>query len=363
MKIILKIMGIMLLLCLVIAGGYVGYLLLTYARIDDYQTIEEQNNPTNTLTSQQAYSLLTYNIGFGAYNPDFSFFMDTGEMKDGTLTRGASGSATAYPTLVQNLEGILQVSNEQAANFYFFQEVDQKATRSFGVDEVALIQENFINDGSAFALNFHSAFLFYPFTNPIGKSDAGLLTISDAMVRENIRRSLPIDDSLINRYFDLDRAVLISYLPVEGGKELVLINAHLSAYDEGGVQRKRQLEVLNQIMEEEYNKGNYVIVGGDFNQILEHNADYFPSEQQVPTWISMLEASELAANFSVVPATNGDQVATVRSSDMPYRAGVNYTAIIDGFIVSNNIEASSTIIDTNYQYSDHNPVKLNFTLK
>ena len=33
----------------------------------------------SSLTTGQEYSALTYNLGFGAYTPDFSFFMDGGK--------------------------------------------------------------------------------------------------------------------------------------------------------------------------------------------------------------------------------------------------------------------------------------------
>ena len=54
---------------------------------------------------------------------------------------------------------------------------------------------------------------------------------------------------------------------------------------------------------------------------------------------------------------------TCRSTDIPYTKGVNYTSVLDGFIVSDNIEATAINIDADFEYSDHNPVLLNFRLK
>ena len=36
--------------------------------------------------------------------------------------------------------------------------------------------------------------------------------------------------------------------------------------------------------------------------------------------------------------------------------------MLDGFIVSDNVSATAENIDTNFAYSDHNPVKLTFRL-
>ena len=56
--------------------------------------------------------------------------------------------------------------------------------------------------------------------------------------------------------------------------------------------------------------------------------------------------------------------ATCRGADIPYEKGVNYVTVIDGFIVSDNVEVTENFtVDTEYAFSDHNPVKLTFKLK
>ncbi len=64
----------------------------------------------------------------------------------------------------------------------------------------------------------------------------------------------------------------------------------------------------------------------------------------------------------MVEAENLTDVPTCRSSDMPYTPGVNYTAVLDGFIVSDNLTATARNVDTGFAYSDHNPVLLTFVL-
>ena len=49
---------------------------------------------------------------------------------------------------------------------------------------------------------------------------------------------------------------------------------------------------------------------------------------------------------------------------MPYEKGVSYSAVIDGFIVSDNVEVTYVEnIDLEFLYSDHNPVIIDFILK
>ena len=82
----------MLLLFIILAVSYVIYMNTTYYRIKDNLLLKPKNNQNATLKTNTDYSVLTYNIGFGAYDQDYSFFMDTGTMKDGTPVKGKSST-------------------------------------------------------------------------------------------------------------------------------------------------------------------------------------------------------------------------------------------------------------------------------
>ena len=87
----------------------------------------------------------------------------------------------------------------------------------------------------------------------------------------------------------------------------------------------------------------------------------FPTQQEVPAWVFQLENKDLAEHFSFAGAVN---CATCRSTDMPYEKGVNYSAVLDGFIVSDNIEVEWNYnVDADFRYSDHNPAVMKFRLK
>lgn len=215
--------------------------------------------------------------------------------------------------------------------------MDTDATRSFHIDQSQMVRQAFPQYGAVFASNFHSAYLAYPFHEMHGSVQAGLLTLSRYAVAQAERRSYPVDESFPTKFFDLDRCFSIQRLSVAGGGELVLINSHMSAYDEGGTVRAAQLELLGGVLREEREKGNYVIVGGDFNHALCGTVQAFASGQQIPAWVFEFSDSDLPEGFHVVEAENLTEVPTCRSSDMPYTPGVNYTAVLDGFIVSDNL--------------------------
>ncbi len=117
-------------------------------------------------------------------------------------------------------------------------------------------------------------------------------------------------------------------------------------------------------MEEEYNNGNYVIVGGDFNHALGSDiVDAFVSDQEIPSWVNVLDDADLMPFMSICKAENRFEVATCRSSDLPYEKNINYVTVIDGFIISDNIKATATNIETEFAYSDHQPVFMTFELQ
>ena len=358
-----KILAGLLLLCVICAAGYVIYMQANYYRIEDEAVLETENNQKSALKGGETYTAVTYNIGFGAYGPDYSFFMDTGEMEDGTLTSGEYGKAISKESVEANIKGAVEELEKLNADFMLLQEVDVDADRSYHIDQMEQLKDHFSDYGNVFANNFHSAYLFYPFSDPHGAVDAGLLSFSRYQIGEAKRRSYPVDNSFITKFTDLDRCFAVMRLPVEGGRELVLINSHMSAYDKGGLIRAQQLELLNSVMEEEYQAGNYVIVGGDFNHALgEVAAEGFSSKQKFPEWVSILTEEELAEGISIVQAENELEVPTCRGADIPYTKGVNFTTVVDGFLVSDNVKAAAENIDTDFGYSDHNPVLLRFEL-
>jgi len=363
MPVIVKILAGLLLVCAVCIAGYVIYMQMNYYRIEDHTALTVENNQERILKTGETYTAVTYNIGFGAYSPDYSFFMDTGEMEDGTQTAGKYGKAVSRESVETNTEGATQELEKLNADFMLLQEVDVDADRSYHINQKAELTGRFSDYGNVFANNFHSAYLFYPFSDPHGAVEAGLLNFSLYEIGEAERRSYPVDNSFVTKFTDLDRCFAVMRLPVEGGKELVLVNSHMSAYDEGGTIRARQLELLNSVMEEEYRAGNYVIVGGDFNHALgEAVAEGFPSEQKFPAWVSILTQEEMAEGIRIMRAENELEVPTCRGADIPYTKGVNFTTVVDGFLVSDNVKAAAENVDTDFGYSDHNPVLLRFEL-
>ena len=351
---------------------YVIYVAAQYYRIEDGLSLEVENAREEQVAIGKDYTLVSYNLGFGAYSPEYSFFMDTGEMKSGEKVAGKYAKGMSREDVEKNVAGQAEFAKNAGADFYFFQEADEKADRSYKIDMPERMRGALPEYSSVYAENFHTANLIYPFNDPIGATNAGIVTFSRYRIESAVRRSFPITTSFIDKLFDLDRCFSVQYLPVEGSdKYLALVNLHMSAYDEGGTIRAEQLKMLNAVLAEERAKGNYVVAGGDFNHCL--IADQFESdeaalaafagEQVVPDWVknSVLHEAELAEGFKI---SANKEKATCRGADIPYTAGVNYETVVDGFLYSDNVEViAEETVGGSYEFSDHNPVKLTFRLK
>ena len=118
-------------------------------------------------------------------------------------------------------------------------------------------------------------------------------------------------------------------------------------------------------MAQEYENGNYVIAGGDRNHDIADSLNYFETDMNIPEWVFQIKSDELPQHFSFASSKN---TATCRSTDIPYTLNennkmANYSVVLDGFVVSDNVLVTLVQnIDTNFEYSDHNPATMKFML-
>ena len=141
------------------------------------------------------------------------------------------------------------------------------------------------------------------------------------------------------------------------------MNLHLEAYD-SGEGKIAQTNMLRQVLQAEVDAGNYVIAGGDFNQVFS-NTDTSAYPVYDGLWQpGSIDVAEFGDDFTFITDSS---VPTCRSLDKVYlgadKDSFQYY-IIDGFIVSGNITIDSCKTqDLGFVCSDHNPVVLEVSLK
>ncbi len=349
-----------LLVVLICAGG-LTYLSVTEYKPDAVETVEIDTSETSgeKLTADSGFTIMTWNAGYGALGDNADFFMD-----------GGKGVQTATKERVEvNLSSIASLAESNAPDVVFFQEVDRDSKRSYNINECDYIKDIMSTDYvSTFANNFKVNYVPYPVPT-IGKVDSGVFTLSKYEINDAKRISLPCPFSWPVRTANLKRCLLVSRVPVydadgnDTGKELVLINLHLEAYD-SGEGKKAQTDQLKNLLEEEYEKGNYVIAGGDFNQKF-MNVDTTMYPEYEGMWhCGEIDSNGLSEKWQFMMDSNSP---TCRSLDKPYANADKDTFqyyVIDGFIVSDNVEIESCeTMDYHFAGTDHNPVVMKVNLK
>ncbi len=350
------------LILLFAVAGYATYFVTSFSRIGDMALMPETGNSTSVLVNNREYSLLSWNIGFGAYDCNYGFFMDGGK----------SGRANSQQAVYDNINGMLdsidEMQKETLGNvfdFICFQEVDIDGTRSYHVNQKQLITNRLSNYSTTFAQNYDSPYIAIPLFDMHGKNRAGMLTMSNFKIESAKRVELPVTSGL-SKYFDLDRCLSVNRIPLSSGKYLVLINLHLVAYTADDNISDEQVKVMLDICKTEYQAGNYVICAGDFNRdILGNSPEVFKTEGNyswnVPFNNALLKNTGMTL---IAPQDEQEPVPTARTADGPYVKGESFVTALDGFLISDNVNVkASKVFDLGFKYSDHNPVMLKFLLK
>jgi len=347
-----------LLLCIIgviiiAASSYFIYIFASYKRLDDLLDLEpDVRGTTNDIIfTNTKYTVATYNIGFGASEDDFSYFMDGGK----------DSRAKSEKALIQNMEGIAKDITKMNPDIILLQEVDVSGTRSYHFDEVEDLKSRLSYGNYIYAQNYDSPYLIYPFLKPYGANKSGMVTASSFKFTNSTRRSLPITGTP-KKFFDLDRCYSVSRIRVNNNKYLSIYNIHLSAYGIDAKTREKQLKLIKDDITLDIKNGNYIICGGDFNYNLRNT-----NNTDAPEW-----AQPFLRNLLPKDSALGFEVANVcdvkhdscRNLDAPYQKNVTYTVLLDGFIVSNNIDVEFyASLDWEYKRSDHDPVLMTFQLK
>lgn len=350
---VLKIIMRTILILVVGVAALFGWLTFT-----EYKPAEEEDgivsgNGTKTLKFLEPINIVTWNTGYGALGDNADFFLD-----GGTHVRTADTERRK-----DNLNGMIAALKQLEPDVIFLQEVDTDADRTDHEDEAKYFTDAFSSMQQSFAYNFKVPFIPYPIP-PIGKVNSGILTMSAFDASSSVRYQLPCPFKWPIRLGNMKRCLLADRIPIQGSsKELVLINLHLEAYDDGEG-KTAQTAMLRKILEEEKEKGNYVIAGGDFNQVF-NTVDLSRFSYQEGKWKpGEVDTGSFSKGWQFLM---DDTVPSCRSLDQPYlnadRDHFQYYAI-DGYIVSENVIVKSfATVQQSFVYTNHNPVLLQVELQ
>lgn len=358
MKIVKIIFKAVLILMATMVLGFIG--LIVYALISDYRPEEKEviSRPDNPslLKDSTVYSLLTWNIGYAGLDKGMDFFKD-----------GGTKVITPEENFQQNNSAIKDfLTDNNMTDFILIQEIDRKSKRSYHTDQYQELSEKLTGHIPLFAKNYDVFFVPVPPSDPMGRVESGIATWSKYTPVSSTRFSLPGDFGFPTQLFYLDRCFMVNRYSIENGKELVLINTHNEAFDEGGNIREAQMESLKEYALNEYNSGNYVIIGGDWNQ---YPPDFKPdfSANKVFTGkfgnfnLTGIESDYMPGDWLWV---YDPTAPTVRTLTAAYDPALTPTSVCDIFLISPNLESVSVKCHhLGFANSDHNPVMIQVMLE
>lgn len=348
-KIVLIVLGAVLLL----AAGLILWLSVCEFKPADVTDVKvESNSQVGEFSPflDQELTVISWNIGYAGLGKDSDFFMDGGE----------NVSSADQDTVTASLLGIYKqlYTGDNQAGIYMLQEVDKNSARTYGMDESDCL--GIYN--STYALNYSCPFVPYPLP-PIGRVNSGLLTTTMYDIDSSERISLPCPFDWPVSTANLKRCLLVSYLPIEGSSsKLVIVNLHLEAYDDGEG-KIAQTKQLREFIQSEYEKGNYVIAGGDFNQVFPGGIEKYPNEHPELWEPGIITEDIMPEGWSLAYDLETPSCRLLNQPYDPEDIENTQYYVIDGFIISPNIELISVeTLDAGFEFADHNPVQLKVKL-
>jgi endonuclease/exonuclease/phosphatase family metal-dependent hydrolase len=302
--------------------------------------------------SPDELKIVTWNIGYCGLGKEADFFMDG----------GAQVRPPDQYLVENNLEDVRIYLEHKPADIILLQEVDSDASRTFGIDQVAMITDGLGQHAYSRAINFKVPWIPYPIFDPIGKVESGLLSLSRFGFKSTRRHQLPGSYAWPVRVFHLKRCLHELRIAAPDGKDWVIIHLHLSAFDAGGRLRKEQMAYLKKLILELEAAGHHVVVGGDWNQAFPGLSEQaFEHQAEIPTWFQKMDPAWTPAGWQWA---FDDSVPSLRATNKPYQPGQNFVTSVDGFLISPEVKILSVAtVERGFTHSDHHPVHLSLSLK
>lgn len=286
---------------------------------------------TNTYPSEKSndsiYSIVTYNVGY--------------------LSGMTNNRAIEKPKELfdKNLEKVLSETKKNNPDIIAFQEIDYNASRSYEVnqeDEIAKLGYNYIAKG----INWDERYLPFPYWPPsmhFGKMVSGQSILSKYPLKDYERIVLDrvADAPFYRDALYLERLAQVSKVVLDG-KEVVLINVHLEAFDKPT--RAKQFRFVVDKLFNKYKDEYPTILLGDFNSRAREK------DAVVQELFSMNGIGNAGFNAE-------NPVNTFDTKD-PFKR-IDYI-----FYTENTIEyIDGRVLNEFEQASDHLPVMMRFKLK
>ncbi|MEZ5997488.1 MAG: hypothetical protein R3B98_02200 [Hyphomonas sp.] len=294
--------------------------------------------PDQPAAAAEPLVVMTWNIGYAGLGEESDFKADGGHML----------RPPGKDVVKKNLAGVEGVLREKQPDVLLMQELAGPGFLTMGVDVLGGVKSALPGYSMFFSSDIRTRY----FPGPMSlKHGLGTFMRVAHGPTEIIR--IPEEPGTIMGFIKRRYHVQVTELDV-AGQPWVVINVHLSAFDEGANTRMEQLRKVLDLADSYYQQGKAVVVGGDWNMRLAPTDFPYTADPSAQFWIHDFPREELGSGWQLAIDPT---VPSVRTNEQPYTAGVNYTTNIDGLLLSPNVVLDSAKgVDLGFKYTDHQPV-------
>jgi len=308
----------------------------------------------------QKLTVLSYNVQFMA-GKNYVFFFDMPDW-DGPDERPSTQDITL------TLNEVARVIQAEAPDVILLQEMDDGARRTDYEDQLARLLALLPPEYACHTSAVYWKAAFAPHPRIMGAVGMKLSIISKYRITQATRHQLALipTDPLMQQ-FNVKRAILEARLPVEGEKDLVVLDTHLDAFAQGSDTMQKQVAYTHNLLSGLSQAGHPWLIGGDFN-LLPPGPQYtrLPEHQRV-YYQPDSELAVLSDEYLSVPSVqdaNGPDFAKwlTHYPNDPRVSGPDRT--IDYIFYSDTLALVQGHIRQNdtQQISDHMPVIAEFKI-
>lgn len=322
----------------IVVFAFLVLAVLTSINYMNKEIVVQRDVVSDLPTASGEISILNWNLGYAGLGKDSDFYMDGGEMF----------KPPSKDTVKTNLAGIRGLLADNKSDFHIFQEISEPDMLTLGVNVLGGVKAELSEYSMHYSSDFRTKFLPTPWALRHGLGVFNRINADPVSIIRLVNEPTRLGGIVERQYH-----IAATEFTHADGSEWVLLNIHLSAFDEGGNIRLKQLNELIKIANNYFISGKHVIVGGDWNIQLTDTEFPTTTKEEFLFWRTKLPREKILPGWQIVV---DETTPTMRSNERPYIKGENFTSIIDGFMVSPNVEVRSIkTIDTNFEFTDHQP--------
>ncbi len=261
---------------------------------------------------------------------------------------------------------VARIIQDEKPDIILLQELDENSKRTDYDDQLQLLLKQISPKYKCYTDSFYHKSAFVPHPRIMGSVGMKMATISKYKISAAARHQLAfIPSNFIMQQFNLKRAILHATLPIQGSKDLIVMNTHLDAFSQGTNTMEMQIKESKEMMLAARKNGNPWLYGGDFNLLPPGAYQRMPQDEKA-YYKPETELKELYGVFQVIPAlkdTNSEQYAQW-FTHFPNGRASGPDRTIDYIFFANSLQIGDYYVrqkDT-LKISDHLPVVANFTL-